>query len=288
VTDADPADPSGTIAPRGGELMLRVCSALVLVPLAIGTAYLGGWPFAIFWALAAIGVFWEWNGLVAGEARQSVVPIGGAGLVVSLVLAGNGRLTGAIGLVIAIAIGIIGIAPIASRRLRAWAAGGVPYAGAIGMAPIVLRSDSEYGFLAAMFLFASVWATDIVAYFLGRLIGGPKLLPRVSPRKTWSGAISGLAGAVLAGVAVAAAAGLSGLFAIAFVAAILSAVAQAGDLFESLLKRKFGAKDSSHLIPGHGGLMDRLDGFVFAAAVAALIGILRGGVGAPARGLLVW
>jgi len=139
-----------------------------------------------------------------------------------------------------------------------------------------------------MLLFAIVWTTDIVAYFLGRMIGGPKLLPRVSPKKTWSGAISGLAAAVLAAVAVAKVAGLSGLSSIALVAAILSFVAQAGDLFESQLKRRFGAKDSSHLIPGHGGLMDRLDGFVFAAVVAALIGILRGGVEAPARGLLVW
>jgi phosphatidate cytidylyltransferase len=113
-------------------------------------------------------------------------------------------------------------------------------------------------------------------------------MPRVSPKKTWSGAISGLAAAVLAALAVAAVAGLSGLFIIAIVAAILSAVAQAGDLFESQLKRGFGAKDSSHLIPGHGGLMDRLDGFVLAATVGALIGIVHGGLAAPARGLLVW
>jgi phosphatidate cytidylyltransferase len=284
VADADPAEPSGTITPGNRELALRICSALVLVPLAIGTAYLGGWPFAIFWSLAAIGVFWEWNTLVAGNGRRPAVMVGGAALVVSLVLAAD-RLLGAI---FVLAIGIIGIAPMAPAQHRGWVAGGVPYAGAIGIAPIVLRSDSEDGFVAVMLLFAIVWTTDIVAYFLGRLIGGPKLLPRVSPKKTWSGAISGLAAAVLAAIAVAKVAGLSGLLSIALVAAILSSVAQAGDLFESQLKRRFGAKDSSHLIPGHGGLMDRLDGFVFAAAVAALIGILRGGVEAPARGLLVW
>ena len=265
--------------------MLRVCSALVLAPLAIGAAYTGGWPFAIFWSLAAIGVFWEWSSLVAGNERRLIVTVGGAALVASLVLAAGGRLMGAI---IVIAMGTIGIAPLAPVQHRGWVAGGVPYAGAIGIAPIVLRSDSEDGFLAVVFLFAIVWATDVAAYFLGRLIGGPKLLPKVSPKKTWSGAISGLAAAVLAGIAVAKMAGLSGLLSIALVAAILSFVAQAGDLFESQLKRKFGAKDSGHLIPGHGGLMDRLDGFVFAAAVAALIGILRGGLDAPARGLLVW
>jgi phosphatidate cytidylyltransferase len=285
VANADPAGPSGMIARPRGELALRVCSALVLVPLAIGTAYLGGWPFAIFWSIAAIGVFWEWSSLVGGTQRRLLVTVGGAALVVALGLAAGGRLIAALGVT---ALGIVGIAPIAPAQLRGWAAGGVPYAGAIGIAPIVLRSDSEHGFVAVIFLFAIVWTTDIAAYFLGRLIGGPKLLPRVSPKKTWSGAISGLTAAVLAAIAVAAVAGLSGLLSIAIVAAILSAVAQAGDLFESQLKRRFGAKDSSHLIPGHGGLMDRLDGFVLAAAVAALIGILRGGLAAPARGLLVW
>ncbi len=281
----DPANPSGTITPGSSDLTLRVCSALVLAPLAIGTAYLGGWPFTIFWSLAAIGVFWEWSALVAGNERRAVIMAGGAALVISLALAAAGRLMGAITVT---ALGIIGIAPIAPVQHRGWVAAGVPYAGAIGIAPIALRSDSEDGFVAVIFLFAIVWTTDTAAYFLGRMIGGPKLLARVSPKKTWSGAISGLAAAVLAAIAVAKLAGLSGLVSIALVAAILSAVAQAGDLFESQLKRRFGVKDSSHLIPGHGGLMDRLDGFVFAAAVAALIGVLRGGVEAPAHGLLVW
>jgi phosphatidate cytidylyltransferase len=285
VADADPVNPSGTATPSGENLTLRICSALALAPLAIATAYFGGWPFAIFWGLAAIGVFWEWGLLVGGKERLPVAMVGGAALVFAFVLATYGHLMVAIGIVV-MTMGVV--TPLAPPQRRGWVAGGVPYAGAIGLAPIALRSDSEYGFVAVMFLFAVVWTTDIVAYFLGRMIGGPKLLPRISPKKTWSGAICGLAGAVVAAVAVAHAAGLSGLFAIALVAAILSAVAQVGDLFESLMKRKFGAKDSSHLIPGHGGLMDRLDGFILAATVAALIGILRGGFEAPARGLLVW
>jgi phosphatidate cytidylyltransferase len=113
-------------------------------------------------------------------------------------------------------------------------------------------------------------------------------MPRVSPNKTWAGAVIGTAAAVLAGEAVAKAAGLPALPTVAAIAAALSIWAQAGDLFESYLKRKFGAKDSGHLIPGHGGLMDRLDGFIAAALIAALIGIWRGGLDAPADGLLVW
>jgi phosphatidate cytidylyltransferase len=291
VADPDPAQLSRARTPGGENLTLRVWSSLVLAPLAVAIAYFGGWSFAIFWSAAAIGVFWEWSTLVAGKGWRPVVVGAGAALVVSFVLAASGQplgVLGAIAVTIMVALGVVVIAPFVSLHHRGWLAGGVPYTAAIGIAPVVLRSDTEDGLVAMMFLFAIAWATDIAAFFVGRLIGGPKLLPRVSPKKTWSGAIGGLAAAVFAGIAVAKAAGLSGLFWLALVAAILSCAAQAGDLFESLVKRRFGAKDSSHLIPGHGGLMDRLDGFIFAAAVAALIGVLRGGVAAPARGLLVW
>ena len=165
---ADPAKSSGTIAPGRRDLILRVCSALVLAPLAIGAAYIGGWPFAIFWGLAAMGVLWEWSSLAAGSERRSIVMVGGAALVVALVLAAGGRLMGA---VIVTAMGIIGLAPMAPVRHRGWVAGGLPYAGAIGIAPIALRADTEDGFVAVMFLFAIVWTTDILGYFAGRAIG---------------------------------------------------------------------------------------------------------------------
>ncbi len=268
-----------------GELALRVASAVVLAPLAIGTAYLGGWPFVAFWSVAALIVFWEWTSLMGGADRRSVLMAGGAGLALALALAGAHRFRSAI---IVLAMGTLGAAALSGRGQRGWAAGGVCYAGAIGIAPVLLRSDDAYGFTAVLLLFAIVWTTDIAAYFAGRAIGGPLLLPRVSPKKTWSGAIAGLAAAVIAAIVLAKIAGLSGLPAIAMIAVLLSAVSQAGDLFESALKRKFGAKDSGHLIPGHGGLMDRLDGFVAAAFVAMLIGLVRGGWEMPARGLLLW
>jgi phosphatidate cytidylyltransferase len=277
--------PLRAVGSRGGELVLRVCSALVLVPIAIGTAYLGGWPFAVFWGLAAMGVLWEWISLVARSDHRTVLMTGGASLALAVALVATGHLLAA---VIVLAISTLGVAALAPAKWRTWIAAGVPYAGALGVAPVVLRSDSEDGFLAVIFLFAIVWTTDVVAYFSGRAIGGPKLMAQVSPKKTWSGAIGGTLAAVIVACILAKVMALSGLFAIAMLAVMLSICAQGGDLFESFLKRRFGAKDSGHLIPGHGGLMDRLDGFITASVVAALIGLLRGGFEAPGRGLLVW
>ncbi len=168
-----------------------------------------------------------------------------------------------------------------------WRVAGMIYAAIVFTAPVLLRADVNNGFVALVFLFAIVWMTDIMGYVVGRAFGGPKLWPAVSPNKTRSGAIGGMAGALAAGIVIAAALSLA-VLPIAILSVILSMMAQAGDLFESAIKRRFGAKDTSHLIPGHGGLMDRLDGFITAALVAALIGIVRGGFSTAATGLLVW
>lgn len=270
---------------RGSELALRVCSALVLVPLAIGTAYLGGWPFALLWGAAAAGVLWEWSSLVARNEQFSVLLAGGVSLGLAVVLVATGHVLPAL---IVVAMGTLGAASLALAERRIWVAGGIPYAGTLALGPIILRGDGEQGFLAVLFLFAVVWTTDIGAYFAGRALGGPKLVPWVSPNKTWAGAIGGLLASVLVAVVVAKMAGLTSLFVLAMLAVVLSVLAQAGDLFESFLKRRFNAKDSGHLIPGHGGLMDRLDGFVTASVAAVVIGLARGGFEAPGRGLLVW
>jgi len=174
-----------------------------------------------------------------------------------------------------------------ARDPMPWRVAGMIYAAIVFMAPVLLRADVNNGFVALVFLFAIVWMTDIMGYVVGRALGGPKLWPAVSPNKTRSGAIGGMAGALAAGIVIAAALSLA-VLPIAILSVILSMMAQAGDLFESAIKRRFGAKDTSHLIPGHGGLMDRLDGFITAALVAALIGIVRGGFSTAATGLLVW
>jgi phosphatidate cytidylyltransferase len=264
------------------ELALRVVSAAVLAPVTVAIAYLGGWPFLVFWTLAGIGVFLEWSRIVGGARPLQI--LGGTALAAAAVLLGFGHAVAALGLIAASAVAATAIA---APSPRGWAGAGVIYAAAVLVGPVLLRADAGHGFTAIILLFAIVWATDILGYFVGRLIGGPKLWPRVSPKKTWSGALGGVAGAVIAAVAVAQSTGLN-LPTLVALAVLVSAVSQGGDLLESSVKRHFGVKDAGRAIPGHGGFMDRLDGFLAAALVAAIIGLARGGIAEPARGLLVW
>jgi phosphatidate cytidylyltransferase len=267
------------------ELFLRICSALLLIPVAIVIAYFGGLLFVAFWAIAATGIFWEWTYLVAGCRHRRIFIAGTTSIAVLVALVASGQVMASIAALIA-GSGLVAV--LATPRRRIWVAAGLPYAGAVAAAPIIIRSDVEDGLLGIIFLFAIVWATDTIGYFFGRAVGGPKLIPQFSPGKTWAGAVAGTAGAIVAGLAIAIAANLSGKLIIAMLAGILSVVAQAGDLLESVLKRRFGAKDSGRLIPGHGGLMDRLDGFVAAGLLAMIIGIMRGDLGSAGRGLLEW
>ena len=287
IVVAEPA--SDAVAPTlrrdHSNLALRIGSSLVLVPLAVGAAYLGGLTFLVFWTIAAFGVLWEWNALVCGHDRMPVFAHGA----VALAAAGAFMAFDWPGIaLVLLTLGMLGVATLASKAHRGACSLGVAYAGAMLIAPVLVRNDDAFGFTAVIFLFAVVWATDIAAYFGGRAIGGPKLLPTVSPNKTWSGAICGAAAAVAGGLAVASFAKLGNLVALSVLAFVLSTVSQAGDLFESALKRRFAAKDASNLLPGHGGLMDRLDGFVAAATVAVLIGAIHGGTLGPSRGLMVW
>ena len=269
----------------GSELTLRVVSSAVLAPLAVALAYLGGWPFAVFWAIAACGIFWEWRAILH-DPGPTPKGLGECAIAV----AGASAMVGRVGAAaVFLGLGMVVEAVVATTAtLRVWAAAGVLYAGSLLIGCVLLRSDAQYGFVAILFLFAIVWTTDILAYFVGRIFGGPKLWQRVSPKKTWSGAAGGACGAVIASIAVAHYAHLANPLAAAALALVLSVASQGGDLFESAFKRRFGVKDAGHVIPGHGGIMDRLDGFLAAAVVAAVIGVARGGLEAPARGLLVW
>jgi phosphatidate cytidylyltransferase len=169
-----------------------------------------------------------------------------------------------------------------------WAAIGVTYAAAIGAALIILRDDPALGLKALFFVFAVVWGTDTAAYFVGRRLGGPKLWPAVSPKKTWSGAIGGAIVGVALSMLVAWIMGVPVTLSLAIVAAGLSIISQCGDLFESAVKRRFGVKDSGALIPGHGGIMDRIDALAFAVVAAVLVGWFNGEWPLVASGLLLW
>jgi phosphatidate cytidylyltransferase len=276
------------------NFLRRTASALVLAPLAILVAYLGGWIFAAACAATAMVVLWEWSQLVAGtdsKCAKCTIAVGLPTVLAAALLAQAGMPAGAIGVIAAGAAsawpGIVGW-PYRQGHSCPWAVAGVLYAAIVAICPILLRRDPQMGFAALLFLFATVWATDIFAYLTGRGFGGPLLAPRLSPRKTWAGALGGLAGGVVAGVLVAYASAGTHPAAAGVLALILSIAAQGGDLFESSVKRRFGAKDTSALIPGHGGVMDRVDGFLVAALIAVVIGALRFGAAASARGLLLW
>lgn len=227
--------------------------------------YVGGWAFVAMVAAAMAILAWEWSRLfdAAPPALPGAVFL--AGLVAAILCdAVAGPLVG--GGVIAVAAAAVWLT---SRR--PWLAAGVLYFGLPGLAMIWLR-ETDGGRVTVFWLFALVWASDIGAYLAGSTLGGPKLAPRISPNKTWSGFAGGLVSAILAGLAFAAfgAAG-GGATALALVSAAVGIAAQAGDLGESWIKRRFGVKDTGGLIPGHGGLLDRVDGLLLAALAMALI-----------------
>lgn len=285
-----------TIAPstkgRLADLGLRIGSGLVMVGLALGSLWYSGQVFLLFWLLAAVLLHWEWQTMAGGQHLAGRVICGTAVLVLAGILAWGPNKDYA---VLALLAGAGGLAVLAGPQKRVWAASGLLYAGALLLALWLLRYSNPgiYRRMAILWLFAVVWGTDIMAYFGGRLIGGPKLWPRVSPSKTWSGTLVGIGSGALLGLAVTQSfaymydtpVNQGGVFVLGLAAGM---AAQAGDLLESSMKRFFGVKDSSNLIPGHGGVMDRLDGFVTAAVLVAGLGTWRFGPGLAVNGLFQW
>jgi phosphatidate cytidylyltransferase len=282
VTEGEAA-PAAAAEQGSRNLVVRVIAALVLAPIAIAIAHAGGWPWTVLVTLAAIGLYVEWLTIIGVARERRVVASGVAGLAISGFCLGIGRIDAAL---VASALGLAAVTLLSPQR-QIWTASGFFYAAAAQIAAVLVRLDQAHGFLALIMILLVVWVTDIGGYFAGRGIGGPKLWPRVSPNKTWAGAIGGFA-ASLAIAGGFAAFGLGKTGPMLLLGAALSVVSQLGDLFESGVKRRFGVKDSSHIIPGHGGLLDRLDGFVAAVVIAAIFGLLRGGVDSVGRGLMVW
>lgn len=285
MTASDDGPATGSAPQRfGPDLWPRVAAAVAMGSVAVAATWIGGFLFAAFWWLASIVVLWEWQRLVGGERLIVARVVAGA---VALALAALSALHDSIaGVVAALILGAAAVGWIAGGRQGIWAAAGVLYAGALVASVGLLRVSPSFGMASILWLFAVVWGADIAAYFAGRLIGGPRLWPRVSPGKTWAGAIVGaFTGAVLGLMLAAWTNRLAALFWLGLATAIVS---ELGDLFESALKRRFGVKDSSGLIPGHGGLMDRLDAFTSASFFAAVVAILHPKGDYIASGLFQW
>jgi phosphatidate cytidylyltransferase len=281
MTEGDAA-PAAVVEQGSQNLLMRVIAALVLAPSAIAIAYADGWFWLGLVTLAAIGLYVEWLTIV-GARTPRVMAAGILTLFGAAVWLGIGRIGATY---VIVALGVI-VAAVLSPHRRGWAALGGCYAFAALIASVAVRLDQVWGFTALMFVLLIVWVTDIGGYFAGRGIGGPKLWPRVSPKKTWAGAIGGFVASLFVAAGFAAF-GLGKTGPLVLLGAVLSVASQLGDLFESAVKRRFGVKDSSHIIPGHGGLLDRLDGFVAAVVLAAIFGFLRGGADGVGRGLVVW
>jgi len=266
------------------NLALRIAATAVLAPLAIAAAYYGGWPWDVLAIVVATGLYVEWLSVVGLGWRYAPLTAGIAAILALAFFLVTSRFQLAL---VAVVVGAILVAALSPSDRRLWSAAGLIYAAAAFVGAVLLRADPQSGFVAILFVFAMVWASDILGYVCGRGIGGPKLWPRVSPKKTWAGAIGGFSGCIAIAMGFALA-GAGKVLPLIVIGGLLSITSQLGDLLESAVKRRFDVKDSSQIIPGHGGLMDRLDGFVAAVVIAALIGVWRAGPDAAGRGLLLW
>jgi phosphatidate cytidylyltransferase len=281
------ADPlAGNDDPDNGkritkDLRPRIVSGLVLAAVALALTYAGPHPFALLVLVIAVLMSWEWGRVVRGTELDVTFVVHALATTMAALLAAMGY--AALG-VAAVIIGAIIVIPLQFGEKVWHSAQGVLYTGLPVVSLLWLRGDEPYGLRAVLFIFVIVWTTDTAAYVSGQLFKGPKLWPSVSPNKTWSGLVGGIVGSVIAGVLFAEVVGAPPAW-LAAAGFALGLVAQAGDLAESALKRGFGVKDSSNLIPGHGGFMDRMDSIV-AAAVAAAAFTLFIDAHAPAAALL--
>ncbi len=248
---------------KWSDFGIRLASALILAPIALGALWSGGLAWEALVAVAMFGLAGEWTRL-CGLKRWNIAIF--MAVIASLLLAVTlGWIAGLLGMLL--------FTLVTTWRFGWFAAFGIPYIGLGGFSLLWLRLQPQAGLRDTLFLLAVIWATDIGAYLAGRLLGGPKLAPRISPGKTWSGSVGGLIIAGLAGALLADGGHGISLWALP-AALLLSLCAQAGDLLESVIKRKLGVKDSGRTIPGHGGLFDRLDGFLAAAPVAVILALL--------------
>lgn len=261
------------------NLGARVASGFVLVPAVLLAVKLGGWAIVGLAVIVAVGLAYEWALMSAATGRKRLMTVIGLAVVIPVVVAHLDRLPLA-WLLVAVGAVLAGLAAKGAVERRADAAYGVIYITPPCIALVWLRDDPN-GVAWTMLLLMTTWFADTGAYAFGNIFKGPKLWPRFSPNKTWSGFFGGLlCGAVAAGVVwnVSNLRGLLPLSVVAGVGLLAALATMAGDLWESVLKRRFGVKDSGDIIPGHGGILDRVDGLMFAIIVVALARVALGWV----------
>lgn len=268
-------------------LKARLISAAILIPISLGFVYVGGWPFALSLVFVSALMAFEWNRLVLGQENKGkiigYVLIYTALLACVLALGLVGQWAFAL-LVTGFTTVLVYVLAIGQKQPAPWAALGVPYLFLPMLSFIWLRAgvDGAYGIATIVWILLVVWGSDSGGYIVGKSLGGPKLAPRISPNKTWSGFAGGVALAMLAGLVMALWVGEGSFLIFILISAGLSAISQIGDLAESSVKRHFGVKDFSSLIPGHGGVFDRFDGLLFVLMAAGLLQVWHGGT------LLIW
>lgn len=272
-----------TAAASALNFQQRVASAIVMASVAIAVVYFGVTAFAVLLVAIALLMSWEWGHLVRSADMDLAVAVHAACVAGAIGLTAGGLPSMAL---IALLVGAIAVAALTQGERPLLSALGVAYVGLPAVAMVWLRADETHGFVAIVFLLVIVWTTDTMAFVFGRAIGGPKLWPTVSPNKTWAGFLGGVGCSALLGAAFALIVPGSYSLTLGATGLLLGIVAQGGDLGESALKREFNVKDASHLIPGHGGVMDRMDGVVTVAIAAGLIALALNAK-APASALLL-
>jgi phosphatidate cytidylyltransferase len=262
------------VADLASPLRLRLLSALALVPIALAVVVAGSWVYALGVAVLVALMALEWRHLSEARFGRRYGDLAGAAtLVAGLVattLAAFGRPRDALACVL-ISMVLAGLVAWVRGAAAMWAGIGVALVGLPAVALVLLRSIPELGLGLVLWLLFVVWTTDTAAYAVGRRVGGPRLAPSISPAKTWSGLGGGVIGASLASAITLWAFGSERLLHAAGLGAAFAILAQLGDLAESALKRRAGVKDSGRLIPGHGGVLDRVDGFLLTAPALALL-----------------
>jgi phosphatidate cytidylyltransferase len=279
-------------------LRKRFVSAAILLPLALVNVWLGDPYWGALVCLFALVMAWEWARMCSGAAGAPPLALDRAGLLamaavgLGVLLAATGRYAPAVAF---LALGAAAVAWLAGRTIGPrpgqgggpggpiWQGFGVLYVGLPSIAILWVRASPQGGLPALLWILALVVAVDSGAFAAGRLIGGPKLAPRISPNKTWAGLAGGVAAAMAVGWLAGTWIGFPRRLPLVLLSAGMAVVEQAGDLAESGFKRRFGVKDSSRLIPGHGGLLDRVDGLLAVALAAAAAQCFAGGVFAWTR-----